>query len=441
MRQIMHFLEYGVIKKKAKYKVALVYPNVYKAGNSNLGFLFVYNIINEQENFQCERFFTDFRKSIETNSILRDFDIIAFSCNFEMDYFTVYEIAKQVPDKVTILGGRTSYNPFPLQNVIDYIIVGDAEDSLPQVLTRYREGEDLSHIENVFTREKAEAETRVKAGYSVLDYHPVYEPIQWGEYQEAFPKSFLLEISRGCSGTCKFCLVSHCLGRKRERSVDEIQSILKAAETSTKFETVTLIGPDSHSHILEIIEICNPYRVSLPSLRTEEISEELLSSVAPRTVTIAPETSESLRFDIGKAITDEEILEKASLCSNYARQMKLYFMVGLPGETEEDLKEIVTLTRNISKLIRTRVSVAPFVPKPHTPYSDFVYDTPSVKRALSFLKDHIQFTGPSARKGFIQWVLSVGDESVCKFLGDRRYASWKPLENTEFEKKWKLIEI
>ncbi len=431
----MHFLEYGVIKKKAQYKVALIYPNVYKAGNSNLGFLFVYNLINEQENFQCERVFTDFPKSIETQSVLKDFDILAFSCSFEMDFFTVYEIANQFPDKVKILGGRTSYNPFPVMDVIDYVVVGDAEESLPQFLLQYENGGDLSRVPGVFTG------GRTKAGYSLLKYHPVSEPIQWGDIQQAFYRSFLLEMSRGCSQQCKFCLVSHCIGKKRERSVDQIQSIIKEAEKRTKFENITLVGPDSHSRVEEIIEVLNPYRVSLPSLRIDKISEELLALVTPRTVTIAPETSERLRFTLGKRVTDTDIKEKVMLCSRYAHQIKMYFMVGLPEETERDLQEIVALVRSISKIMRTKVTVSPFVPKSHTPFSDVQYNTKAVGKALSFLKKYIQYTGPSAKQGFIQWALSVGDEHVAPYLTQKKYAAWRPLEGMTFEKKWKVITV
>lgn len=431
----MHFLEYGVIKKKGVYKVALVYPNVYKAGNSNLGFLFAYNLINEHTDFQCERFFTDFPGSVETQSRLKDFDVIAFSCSFEMDYFTVYEIARQFSEKMVILGGRTTYNPFPLRGVIDYFFVGDAEESLPLFLDQYAEGGDLSAVEGVFTGGK----TRAKQ--SPLEYHPVYQPIQWGEYTEAFPRSFLLEISRGCSRKCKYCLVSHCVGRKRERSVNQIQSIVERAEKYSKFETFVLIGPDSHSDITEIIETCRPYRVSLPSLRVEQISEELLEAVRPETVTIAPETSERLRFTLGKTITDEDIFKKAGIVSEYSKRLKLYFMVGLPGETEDDLKEIVDLVKAVRKVIRTKVTVSPFVPKPHTPFSDFQYDTTSVERALQFLKKYIRISGPSAKQGFIQWALSVGDESVTDFLQKKRYAAWKQLEHVTFKKDWELITI
>lgn len=426
----MHFLEYGVIRKKAENRVALVYPNVYRAGNSNLGFLFVYNLINEQENFQCERFFTDFQKSVETNSVLEDFDVIAFSCSFEMDYFTVYEIAKKYPHKIKILGGRTSYNPFPLKGVIDYFFVGDAEESLPEFCHSYEEGGDLS-IEGVFKGE------RTKARHSPLEYHPVCEPIQWGEYPEAFTRSFLLEISRGCSRKCKFCLVSHCIGRKRERSLERIEEIVAEAEKRTKFETIVLIGPDSHSHLLDIVEICRPYRVSLPSLRVEEISEELLRSVNPETVTIAPETSERLRFDLGKRIKDTDIVEKTKTCSCYARWMKLYFMVGLPGETEEDLDSIVSLTKSVSKVMRTKVTVSPFVPKSHTPYSDLEYDTKAVEKALTHLRKRMRFSGPTAREGFVQWVLSSGDEQASTYLETRRWKSERPT----FTQKWKLIEV
>jgi radical SAM superfamily enzyme YgiQ (UPF0313 family) len=434
----MHFLEYGVIKKKAPYKVGLVYPNVYKAGNSNLGFMFAYNIINEHEKFQCERIFTDFRKSIETHSILRDFDIIAFSCSFEMDYFSVYEIAQSVPDTVKILGGRTSYNPFPLQDIIDFVFVGDAEKSLPRFLDQWSQGNRSAiDIPGVFTKENPET----CAGHVKLEYHPLYQPVQWGDYPEAFARSFLLEMSRGCSQKCKFCLVSHCMGKKRERPVDQIQHIVEEAEKRTRFETVCLIGPDSHSRITEVVEACEPYRVSLPSLRAKEINTELLEKVSPETVTIAPETSERLRFKLGKPISDEDILEKVALCSELASWIKLYFMVGLPGETEKDLDAIVTLVKDISRIMRTRVTVTPFIPKPHTPFSECVYDIGSVEKALNFLRKRIQFSGGSARNGFIQWVLSVGDERITPYLNTKKYSAWKKLEPDQWEKKWEVITV
>jgi radical SAM superfamily enzyme YgiQ (UPF0313 family) len=431
----MHFLEYGTIRKKGEHRIALIYPNLYKAGNCNLGFLFVYNLINDTESFQCERVFTDFPKSIETNSILEDFDILAFSCSFEMDFFTVHEIAHRFPHKLKVLGGRTTYNPYPLVEDIDYFFVGDCEQSLPEFLHRYENNEDCTTIEGIFTGGSASAQ------HAPLGYHPVYQPIQWGDFQEAFRRSFLIEISRGCSGNCKFCLVSHCLGKKRERPVDQIHEILEDGAHSTRFETVVLIGPDSHSHMGEIIEVCSPYRVSLPSMRIEDISEELLEAVHPQTVTIAPETSESLRFQLGKGITDEDIMKKVRLSSEYVKKMKLYFMVGLPGETESDLDGIIELTRSISRLIPTTVTVSPFVPKNHTPFAGHVYETGAVEKSLRYLRHHIKFSGPSSRKGFIQWVLSVGDERAGRLLHDRRYASWKRIEPQKMEQKWKSVTI
>lgn len=431
----MHFLEYGTIRKKGKHRVALIYPNLYKAGNCNLGFLLVYNLINDTESFQCERFFTDFPKSIETNSILEDFDILAFSCSFEMDFFSIHEIAQQFPHKLRVMGGRTTYNPYPLTGDIDVFFVGDCEESLPEFLHRYENNEDWTTIEGIFTSGPTSAK------HSPLGYHPVYQPIQWGDFQEAFRKSFLIEISRGCSRTCKFCLVSHCLGKKRERTVDQIHGILQNGRHSTRFETVVLIGPGSHSHMNEIIEVCSPYRVSLPSMRIEDISAELLEAVHPETVTIAPETSESLRVQLGKGMTDEDIMKKVQICSEHVRKLKLYFMVGLPGETEGDLDEIIRLTRSISRFIPTTVTVSPFVPKNHTPFADHIYDTGAVEKSIRYLRRHISFTGPSSRKGFIQWALSVGDEQTSRLLNDRHYASWKRIEPQKMEQKWKSISV
>lgn len=443
----MHFLEYGQIKKKAHRRIALVYPNRYSAGSSSLAMHFIYNLANMHPYFSAERFFLDFGRSVETGSPLVDFDIIAFFCSFEEDYFNVYSIIKEngLEGKLIIAGGICTLNPYPLYPAIDVFFLGDGEESFCEFLDIYarldhpkKEKEEFAKIEGVFLPEiKEKAEKRT----SRLSFHPTCQPIQHGDYPTSFTKSLMVEISRGCSRFCKFCLISHCLGMRRERSVGEVRKIVEEAEKRTQFSRVALVASDSHSLLGEIVETID-YPVSLPSLKIEDIDERLLSKLDVRTLTIAPETGEKQRFRLGKRITDEVIFEKVEIAKKVSQRLKVYLMVGLPGESDQDFSETIGFARRLSKMMKTKFSINAFVPKPHTPFENHKFDVEEIKKKGKIVKKELGVDIENPYKSFVQWCLSVGDERVFGMLSEGRMRAWfKAFGGVEFDKKYSNISV
>ena len=472
MEGIMRFIEYGTIKKRAANRFALIYPDVYRAGNSNLGIHYVYNIVNEARDFSIERFFLDFERSIETKDMLKNFKALLFSLNYEYGIINLLKILKNnnIPilreerkDHLVITGGPLNVNPFVLKDVFDIAFVGDAEKSLVEFIEIYttlddpkKQIEEFAKIEGIYIPE-IHRENKIKRRIEKLTYHPLYEPIQWGDFEESFNKTFLLEVSRGCRSRCEFCLTGNALGPYRERSIEELIHIVKEGQKRTKFEKIALIGSDMPSSIDEIINSIGElgFQISLPSLKLKDINLGTIPFLGQDTITLAPESSESLRYDIGKYYSDEEFFEKINLIKKYSKSVKLYFIFGLPGEEIKDLDEVIEFIKKSRKMIRTKSSFNPFVPKPHTPFEDYIFDFSKLKEKMKYITSNIKDVRIEDLKGaFIQYVISVGGSDVGKFLiegvennSNLTYSSFsKAIDGGEItvpseEKEWKKIEV
>ena len=443
----MHFLEYGQIRKRGRIRIALVYPNLYRAGSASLAMHFIYNLANAHPSFSAERFFSDFTKSVETGSPLRDFDIIAFFLSFEEDYFNVYSILGEInsEEKLIIAGGICTLNPYPLSPAVDIFFLGDGEESFCEFLDIYaglddpkREKEAFESIAGVFIPGAMEKGARRT---SPLSFHPTCQPIQHGDYPTSFEKSLMVEVSRGCSRFCKFCLVSHCQGVRREREVEEIERIVEDAEKRTKFSRIALIASDSHSHLKRIIEgVRHP--VSLPSLKIEDIDEEILERLDLRTLTIAPETGETQRFRLNKRVSDDTIFEKVESVKRHVKILKVYLLFGLPGESEKDFSETIALARKFSKVMKTKFSINAFIPKPHTPFEDFDFDVEEVKRKGKVVRKELGVDVENPYHDFVQWCLSVGDERVFGMLARKKAREWyKVFKDVDFKKRYESISL
>jgi len=469
---IMRFTEYGTIKKKAYNRFALIYPDVYRAGNSNLGLHYVYNIVNEKDGFSLERFFTDFERSIENQDMLKNFKALLFSLNYEYGLINLLKILKKnnIPllrenrkEHLVITGGPLNVNPFVLNDVFDIAFIGDAEKSLAEFLEIYlslddpkRQIDEFGKIEGLYIPE-IHKENKIKRRIEKLDYHPLYEPIQWGDFEESFNKTFLLEVSRGCRNRCAFCLTGNALGPYRERSKEELIRIIKEGQKRTKFEKIALIGSDMPSSLDEIIKSLTElgFQISLPSLKLSDINENTIPLLGQETITLAPESSESMRAQIGKFYKDEEFFDKINLIKKYSKSVKLYFIFGLPDEEQKDLGEIINFIKQSKKIIRTKSSFNPFVPKPHTPFEDHVFDFARLKEKMKYINSNIKDARIEDLKGaFIQYVISLGGSDVGRFIIDGvengtniTYSSFnKAIEKEEIEvpskeKEWKRIEV
>lgn len=468
------FLEHNVMVKdplKVDVRFASCYPNFYRSAMSSLGFHIIYDFLNHHEDVYCERVVYPFGKSLETSSHLKDFDVVGFSLQYEQDYPHVLEMLRKGglnvrkedrnPDDPLIIAGGpcASSNPIPMTSFIDLFIVGEAEAILPDFLNVLRqldnprqEIEAFSDLDGVFTPDKIQEKIRLVKVEDMNDaWRPVRQVFPETDRQElipAFGRSFLLEVSRGCARGCRFCMAG-CLYRPR-REVD-IKTLIKTAEVGrelTGLNKIALIGAavSDHSHMEELCHelLENDFQVTTPSLRIESISKNLLESLKEsglRTITIAPESTWKLRKVVNKPIDDNDIVTKMETAFKMNLNVKLYFLVGLPTETHDDLEDMVNLIKDLQSMAphkdSLRISVNPFIPKPHTPFQWAEFDLEDVKVKTKYLKKNLKirhFKVENPNKSLIQYVLSMGNSNLDSII-----------EKTSNEKvpigEWKKINI
>ncbi|WP_221251402.1 radical SAM protein [Desulfuromonas versatilis] len=470
--------------------VALVYPNTYHHAMSNLGFLTVHHLLNSREDSLCERFFLpdpedleEHRKtgyplfSLESGRFLEDFDVVAFSIPFENDYLNLPEIfelgrlplfASQRDDRYPLLlcGGVCAFlNPEPLAEIMDAFAVGEAEQILPALLGT------LGGFEG--TREELLQALTEQPGLYVpslyqVSYHPegtvaamTPEPgvpgrvrRQWVADLDAAPsRSFiqteatefgdmaLTEVSRGCSRGCRFCAAGYLYLPPRERSLANLTGQVEAGLCSR--EKVGLVGA-AVSDYHEIAALNEAIRerggkISVSSLRIDSLSAEEVAALAGsghRTVALAPEAgSQRMRDLINKGIDEAQILRAvALLAAGGIINLKLYFLIGLPGESDEDLDELLELTARIreawlaegkkrGRLGTITLSVNPFIPKPFTPLQWSGMDTEkSLEKKMRRIRSAIarmpntEVIFESLRAAVLQAFLSRGDRRIAEAL-------------------------
>ena len=462
-------LEHNVVVKdplRIGLRFASCYPNLYRSAMSSLGFHIIYDFLNHQEDVYCERVVYPYGKSLETGSPLKDFDVVGFSLQYEQDYPHVLEMLREgglkvrkedrsPQDPLVIAGGPcASSNPLPMSRFVDLFLVGDGEVILPQLL------EKLAQLDN--PRQDLDALMDVEGLYipgnkvklvQVEDMHDAWRPVKQ-VYPEtdnpdlipAFGRSFLLEVSRGCARGCRFCMAG-CMYRPR-REVD-LKTLLKTAEEgrkSTGLNKIALIG-GAVSDYSQIEELCHEllqreFQVTTPSLRIESISPDLLESLKEsglRTITIAPESTWRLRKLVNKPITDEDIQRTMATAFQMKLNVKLYFLVGLPTETQEDLEDLVDLVGDLKAMAphpdSLRISVNPFIPKPHTPFQQAEFNLKETKGKVKFLKKHLKnkhFKVETPNKSLVQYILSLGGTELADIIeessqGRVSLSKWKKL--------------
>ena len=400
-----------IIKKEALTEVSLVFPNSYRVGMSNLGFQTLYGLINSREDALCHRAFLDREgetRTVETGRRLSGYDIVAFSIPFELDYLNAVRIlgrsgisfpGKDRAEKEPLIiagGAAVSLNPEPLSPFIDAFVAGEAEELIGEILDLYaarrrlhrtRLLEYLSSIPGVYVPSLYEFDygsgftapaslplpVRLRRSGSFLSEGTRSVIVSPGA---AFSNMFLIEVSRGCSRGCLFCPCPAVYGAARHRGVEAILGDVREGLGVTGRIGFVGAAVSDYPEIDNLVGLsCDMGgRVSTSSLRADSMTAGLLSALrrsGQRTITLAPETgSYRLRRKIGKPISDGEVLsalEKARKAG--FRGAKLYFMIGLPGETTGDVEAIVRLLKKASAIIPVRATVAPFVPKAWTPFS------------------------------------------------------------------------
>lgn len=390
----------------ARNGFALIYPNTYHVGMSNLGLQIIYQAINSRTDTACERLFMPDRKAeqeyirtntplmtIETQRPLYEFSLIGFAITFEMDYFNILKILSlgKVPlladervdgDPVIIAGGPcATFNPEPLTDFIDVFIIGEGEEVIHELLDQYYEGcgEHLSRealllklarLEGVYvprfyrhayhddgtvskiTTVGEVPETINKRWIKELDRHLAQTVIVTADTE--FKDLYLIEVARGCGRHCRFCMAGYCYRRPRVRSLDNIMNAVMQARLLHK--KVGLMGA-AISDYPQIDQLCTNITglgigLSVASLRADSLTESLVAALASsgqRTITLAPEAASArMRNVINKGITDEHLAKSISMASQAGiPNVRLYIMIGLPYEDNSDIEAIAAMAVRI----------------------------------------------------------------------------------------------
>ena len=454
--------ELNIIKKnwrRVDLKVALCYPNVYRAGMSGLTVKLLYALLNSREDVLCERFFLPISdeplRSLESNQPLERFDVIAFTLQYEEDYVNTIKMLlnsniqlkrerRKGEGPLLIAGGPSvTANPEPLAEYFDLFVIGEAEPLIDQLIDRIkiykvpsRHAEEFADLEGVYVPEISNPTVKVWARRLDDAPHPIAQQIPLVDdrspYMPVFGKTFTIEAVRGCSLRCRFCLIG-CIGRpKRDRSISRIEEILESGLKYTPVGKVSLIGAGiSNYHRLE--DLCelivtNRLELSIPSIRPEAVTEKiarLLAQGKQRTIAMAPDgSSPRIREIIKKMIDDETLIDAAdTLLKNGIKRLKLYFMIGLPGESIEDVKSIAHLTKRIADLgfnsKSIHLSINPLIPKAQTPlqwerFPRIEYIRESLRTLKKELKGdkRILISHLDPRHAMIQALLSLGDRRI-----------------------------
>ena len=471
------------VNPHAGQKIAIVYPNTYFVGMSNLGLHIIYEEINLRNDSVCERIFLPEKKeleaydktktplmSVETQRPMHQFDVVAFDVTFEMDYFHIPVMLRhgRVPimgkdrtefDPIVIAGGPcATFNPEPFADFIDAFIIGEGEGLVSHVLDIIRDGKMEGLDRHAILRQLAD----ISGVYVPSLYVPIYSEdgkFKGYDITEGVPKTikrhfemltsggetvvatnytefgamYIIEVARGCGRHCRFCMAGYCFRVPRVRPLDILKEGVERAEKLGK--KVGLMGA-AISDYPEVDELVNyirskDMRYSCASLRADSLTQAVVDGLADsgqKTITIAPETgSERLRRVINKGISEEHLQNAATLSAKSGIQhMRLYIMIGLPTETDEDIEAIVGLAERTQAHMekvgckgRLTLSINPFIPKPFTPFQWMAMDNQKVvEKKLQYIKKalqknrRIEVLVESPKEAYIQGVLARGDRRL-----------------------------
>ena len=471
-------------KQDVKVRVAFCFPDTYEIGMSNLGLRILYGILNSIEDVWCERVFApwvDMEAEMRNNGMplyglesydaINKFDIVAFSLGYELSYTNVLNMLDLagIPlrsadrgenDPVVIAGGSCCYNPEPMTAFFDLFVVGEGEEVIIELIDAYKSKTDKAG----FLKSAANLEgVYVPALHGTDSPQPVIKRIVKDLDKSYFPVDTIvpstgivhdramLELFRGCIRGCSFCQAGHTGTPVRSRSPQTLTEQGKAAIVNSGYDELALLSlsTSDYKYLDELcdnlLQWCQPRKInlSLPSLRADSFSIELMErvqKVRKSGLTFAPEAgSQRLRDYINKKITKEDLLEACRVAFEGGwNSVKLYFMLGLPTETDEDIKAIAELahdvhqtwrdnTRNRNRGVRITISTSCFIPKPHTPFerkaqipiSEYLRRVDLLRSSIR--SNAITYNWHSPEQGYIEAALSRGDKKI----GDVVEATWK----------------
>jgi len=486
-----------------RLRVALAFPNTYFVGMSNLGFQTVYSLFNAEDGIVCERVFLPAKSELaeqklagvplvtrESQTPVREFDVLAFSVSFEWDYTNVLTMmrlagipvraaARTHHDPLVMIGGAVTFvNPEPLALFADVIAAGEGEALIPPLVRAFRTASGRDDFLQQLVHER---------GYYVPSFYDVryndngtiraFEPragtgapavvrkaaLKTTEASDPpattiftpdteFGSRFLIEVVRGCANLCRFCWAGYNYLPVRAFPKERILELAAKARPHSNRAGLVSIALCDHPDIEEILTrlVEMGFAISPASLRLDDITPTILSLLrrsGEKTITIAPETgSDRLRRVINKTVTNDEILAAADMIfASGIENLKLYYMIGLPTETDDDLVAIRDQTLQLREIMlrhargrgqigRIVGSVNPLVPKPGTAYQWLpMEDDGSINRKIRRMKsltadiDNVYFNIKSERHSFYQALMSLGDRRVAPAIeaAERNGGDWR----------------
>jgi radical SAM family uncharacterized protein len=482
---------------KTSLKFALGYPDIYEIGMSNMALPILYDILNSQPDVLAERFFAPWVDmeaalreavlpllSLESRHPLKDFDVIGFSLDYELTYTNVLNIldlaripvlAAERDDShpIVIAGGSCCLNPEPVSDFIDFFIIGDGEEVLPEMVNCLRQWKKSQASKKELLQEAAKIPSVYVPGFYKVEYDsdglvksitpsaaptkavierrivaklppPVTRPVV--PYIEVVHDRGAVEIQRGCTRGCRFCQAGIVYRPLRQRPRQEVVQAVSEIIANCGYNEISLVSLSSsdYPHIEGLVaQLARNYKnlaLSLPSLRIDSFSVKLMESLPSRRktgLTFAPEAgSERLRRIINKGVTEEQILETAAAAfARGWRSLKLYFMLGLPTETIEDIEATIQLVAKIRAagkgikggLPQVRISLSTFIPKPHTPFQWMAQESQEqlsakhelLKTGLRRKGSRLSWADP--RTSLLEAALSRGDRRTGRVI----YDAWK----------------
>jgi len=497
--------EVGYVSKPhgGRLRVALAFPNTYFVGMSNLGLQTVYKLFNAEDDIVCERVFLPPKTelaaqlsagaplvTIESQTAVNEFDIFAFSVSFEWDYtnvVTMLRLAGLKPraadrthrDPLVMIGGAVTFvNPEPLAPFADVVAAGEGEALIPSLVTAFK---GASGRDDLLRRLAAERGFYIPSFYDVQHHAdgtiaafvPKPDTGAPATVKKAALKTteavdppattiftpdtelgsrFLVEVVRGCANLCRFCWAGYNYLPVRAFPKERILQLAESAKRYSSRAGLVSIALCDHPEIEEILTrlVDMGFSISPASLRLDDLTPTILNLLrksGERTITIAPEVgSDRLRRVVNKTITNEEILAAAEMIfASGFENLKLYFMIGLPTETDDDLVAIRDMTLQLREIMMRHArgrghigrivgSVNPLVPKPGTAYQWLpMEDDGSIERKIRRMRslvagiDNVYFNIKSERHSFYQALLSLGDRRVAAAIevAERNGGNWR----------------
>jgi radical SAM family uncharacterized protein len=478
--------------REVDFRVTLAFADIYDIGMCNLGLMTLYDIVNKHRNLLAERTFCPWLDmeqemraagmplfSLETKHPIQDFDLLGIGLPYEQLYTNVLNLLdlagmplrsldRDASYPLVVAGGHACYNPEPMSPFVDVFVIGEGEEALLKIIGALRATRDQDRETQL--RAIAQIEGCYVPRFYEVDYHPDGTVARISPTVPEAPERVLktivpvlpppvtdfivpfvetvhnrapIEIMRGCTRGCRFCHAGMVTRPVRERPVDEILDAMERILESTGYEEISLLSLSSSDYrdVLELTErIGERFRdrgmdISLPSLRIETVSTQLMDNLGDSKrsgFTLAPEAAtEKMRNIINKYVSHEELLETArEIFRRDWRTIKLYFMIGHPQETLEDVRAIADLSKAVlsegrrfhNRKASVNAGVSTFIPKPHTPFQWEPMDSiESVRAKIALLQQEMRMHGLRLRwneplESYYEGFLTRGDRRMANVI-------------------------